>query len=120
MTVTLKVTVTFYLFDPIKNMIEHFLAHIKDRTIFRDGFLRHPLRQTIIFGSEACALVEFAFQLESLLAKFLQNIIRKIVPAITCFQQSFHYAIGRSGVTKACKDSRAQRVIASHVQMRIE
>ncbi len=32
------------LFDSIKNVIEHFSAHIKDRAIFWNSFLCHPLR----------------------------------------------------------------------------
>ena len=101
-------------------MIQHFLADIEDRAVFRDGFLRHPLRNAVILGSETCAFVELAFHLDGLLAQFLQNIIGQVIPAITCLQQTFHHAIGSGGISKARKDARANRVVTSHVQLSIE
>jgi len=46
-----------FLFDPVKNVIERFPAHVENRAVFGNRFLRHPFRDTVILRGKACAAI---------------------------------------------------------------
>jgi hypothetical protein len=54
------------LFYSIKDMIEDFLTHVEDGVMGRQGLLRHPLREAVVFLREPGPAVELALHRDRL------------------------------------------------------